>query len=114
MRKFLLAAAFVALSFPALSAPACVTIESNRAEAAKLGVPGENIVVVDDVEFMNAYSIALGLPIPDDSAPKFMMFVAIQGKVYIGLVEPDGCIRYSKVISLVKHSMAFKAATSGV
>ena len=70
MKKLLLAAAFVAFSMPAVAAPVCATIESNRAEAATLGVPAENIVVVDDIMFINDYTKALGLPIPDDSQSK--------------------------------------------
>ena len=114
MKKLLLAAAFVAFSMPAVAAPVCATIESNRAEAATLGVPAENIVVVDDIMFINDYTKALGLPIPDDSQPQYMMFIALNGQVYIALVEPDGCIKYAKTIPLVKHSVAFKAATTGV
>jgi len=115
MKNLLLALAFVAFTAPAIAAPACATIQSNLKEAASIGIPAENIAIIDDVEFISAYLGELGLPIPDGSAPQHMMLIATgTGGVYVGLVEQDGCIKYAKVIPIMQHSMALKAATTGV
>ncbi len=95
--------------------PACqATVASNLKELTRLNITADKILVVDDIAFINDYTQAVGRPIPDGSAPVKIMLVEIGEQVYIGLVEPTGCILFQTRVTMDKHVMALKAATSGV
>lgn len=91
----------------------CATVERRLNEAKQLGLAESEILVVDDIEFINDYTKVLGLGIPDDSAPKHLL-VTFGDQAYVGLVEQDGCIRYEVAVPINLHVRALKAATAGV
>lgn len=95
-------------------APACATLEMRLNEAKKMGIAPSEILVIDDVAFINDYTKAVGLGIPDGSSPKQIILITFDTKAYVGLVEPDGCVRYEAAIPSKLHIEALKAATSGV
>ncbi len=95
--------------------PECpATVASNLKELTRLNIPADKILVVEDVAFISDYTMAVGRPIPDGSAPVKIMLVEIGEQVYVGLVERNGCIIFQTRVALDKHVMALKAATSGV
>lgn len=105
---------FMAVSVRAAEAPACATSEMRLNEAKKMGISPSEILVIDDIAFMNDYTKAIGLGIPDDSSPKQIILITFDTKAYVGLVEQNGCIRYEAAVPSKLHVEALKAATSGV
>lgn len=95
-------------------APSCTTTDMLIDQAKKMGIAQSEILLVDDVSFINDYTKAIGLGIPDDSSPKQILLVTFATKAYVGLVEQDGCVRYQAAIPSKLHTEALKAATSGV
>ena len=92
----------------------CRTVADNLREATQLNVTADKITTVYDVEFISEFLKETRLGIPDGSAPKGIMLIEFGPKVYVGLIEQDGCILYQAAIDYGLYAMALKAATSGV
>lgn len=61
-----------------------------------------------------AYHEAIGIPIPEDSDPKRFIMIDFGEKVYIAIVEQDGCVKYQTAVGASAHAEALKAAAAGV
>ncbi len=121
----LLAAIGVALSIGGLlymavssahaqQASACATLDMRLNEVKQLGIAQSEVLIITDVTFINDYTKASGLGIPEGSAPAKLLLVTFGAKAYVGLVEIDGCVRHEAAIPIGVHLKALKAATAGV
>lgn len=92
----------------------CDTLESLTAQAAGLGVKTEDFVVVRDIGFISDYLKAVGLGIPEDSEPQALILAKLNGRVFLGIIEPNGCSVYKTGIDITVHEAAIKRVGAGL
>lgn len=101
----------------AVAAPRCEApmnhLDVYQADADALGMPLNIRMEVDHPGFAVVYSNALGLAIPADSQMIGIFFVEGPDAVFVGLIEPAGCVRYTIIIPRQAHDFAMASAAAG-
>lgn len=92
----------------------CDPVPLVKGQLLALGVTEDQIEIVEDVAFVNAYTRALGVGIPDGSEPKGILLVRGNGVFRFGLIEAAGCIRFHMTVPNAHHSLAYGIAKVGV
>lgn len=107
---------FLTFAAPARATDRCVPLPELEAQAETLS--GQIVKMYEGVDvsagFVAAYTSALRLPPPPDSAPIGLMFVSLGDKTWLGLIEENNCVVYSKVIPTDVHKRALDMATAGI
>lgn len=113
MRFIVAAFAAIMLAVAPAAASQCVPLPSIGAQIQAAGIPPDNVYASEDVAFVDLYTKALGVPLPDGAAPVGILFVINGNAVFVGLVENrDGyCVAYNMTIPLAAHKAAFFAAS---
>lgn len=101
----------------AVAAPRCEApmnhLDVYQADADALGMPLSIRMEVDHPGFAIVYLGALGLSIPSDSKATGLFLIEGPDAVFVGLIEPDGCVRYTVVIPRQAHDFAMASAEAG-
>lgn len=99
------------------AAPKCEApmshLDAYQADADALGMPLSIRMEVEHPGFAVVYSNALGLEIPADSQTIGIFFVEGPDAVFVGLIEPAGCVRYTIIIPRQAHDFAMASAAAG-
>lgn len=88
-------------------------LDAYQADADALDMPLEIRMEAEHPGFAAVYSNALGLVIPPDSKMVGIFFVAGPDAVFVGLIEPDGCVRYTIILPRQAHDYAMASAAAG-
>lgn len=92
----------------------CAPVPLIESQLLAMGVTPDQIEIINDVGFINDYTRALGVGIPDGSEPSGILFVRGNDVVRFGLIEKAGCIRYHMTIPASRHLLAYGTAKAGV
>src|SRR5690606_18342638 len=113
MRFIVAAFAAIMLAIAPAAASQCVPLPVIVAQIQAAGIEGGDIFATEDVSFVDLYTKALGIGIPDDAQPVGLLLVRNGDRVLVSLVEnQDGyCVRYTAVVPLAAHNAAFAAAS---
>lgn len=113
MRFIVAAIAALMLAVAPAAASQCVPLPVIGAQIQAAGLAAADIFATEDVSFVDLYTKALGIPIPDDAAPVGLLLVRNGDRVLVSLAEnQDGyCVRYTAVVPLAAHNAAFAAAS---
>lgn len=116
-----IAAALAALMLFACApayASQCVPLPAIGAQIQAAGITAADIFATEDVTFVDLYTKALGIGIPDGAQPVGLLLVRNGDRVLVSLVERDSadagqgyCVRYTAVVPLAAHQAAFAAAS---
>lgn len=113
MRFIVAAFAVIMLAIAPAAASQCVPLPVIGAQIQASGLTAADIFATEDVSFVDLYTKALGIGIPDDAQPVGLLLVRNGDRVLVSLVEnQDGyCVRYTAVVPLAAHNAAFAAAS---
>lgn len=113
MRFIVAAFAAIMLTIAPAAASQCVPLPAIGAQIQAAGIERGDIFATEDVSFVDLYTKALGIGIPDDAQPVGLLLVRNGDRVLVSLVEnQDGyCVRYTAVVPLAAHNAAFAAAS---
>lgn len=115
MRFIAAALAAIMLAITPAAASQCVPLPAIGAQIQAAGITAADIFATEDVTFVNLYTKALGIPIPDDAQPVGLLLVRNGDRVLVSLVENENengyCVRYTAVVPLAAHNAAFVAAS---
>lgn len=113
MRFIVAAFAALMLAIAPAAAGQCVPLPSIGAQIQAAGITAADIFATEDVSFVDLYTKALGIPIPDGAAPVGLLLVRNGDRVLVSLVEQENgyCVRYTAVVPLAAHNAAFAAAS---
>lgn len=113
MRFIVAALAAIMLAAAPAAAGQCVPLPVVGAKIQAAGITADNIFATEDVAFIDLYTKALGIGIPDDAAPVGLLLVRNGNRVLVSLVEQENgyCVRYTAIVPLAAHNAAFVAAS---
>lgn len=113
MRFIVAALAAIMLAITPAAASQCVPLPAIGAQIQAAGITAADIFATEDVTFVNLYTKALGIPIPDGAQPVGLLLVRNGDRVLVSLVENESgyCVRYTAVVPLAAHQAAFAAAS---
>ena len=113
MRFIVAAFAAIMLAIAPAAASQCVPLPVIGAQIQAAGITAADIFATEDVSFVDLYTKALGIGIPDDAQPVGLLLVRNGDRVLVSLVENQNgyCVRYTAVVPLAAHQAAFAAAS---
>lgn len=113
MRFIAAALAAIMLAITPAAASQCVPLPAIGAQIQAAGITAADIFATEDVTFVNLYTKALGIPIPDGAQPVGLLLVRNGDRVLVSLVENENgyCVRYTAIVPLAAHNAAFVAAS---
>lgn len=113
MRFIAAALAAIMLAITPAAASQCVPLPAIGAQIQAAGITAADIFATEDVTFVNLYTKALGIPIPDGAQPVGLLLVRNGERVLVSLVESQQgyCVRYTAIVPLAAHNAAFVAAS---
>lgn len=118
MRSIAVALVAIMLAITPAAASQCVPLPAIGAQIQAAGITAADIFATEDVSFVDLYTKALGVGIPDDAEPVGLLLVRNGDRVLVSLVERDSadagqgyCVRYTAIVPLAAHQAAFVAAS---
>ena len=113
MRFIAAALAAIMLAITPAAASQCLPLPVIGAQIQAAGITAADIFATEDVSFVDLYTKALGIGIPDDAAPVGLLLVRNGDRVLVSLVENENgyCVRYTAIVPLAAHNAAFVAAS---
>jgi len=113
MRSIAVAVLAIMLAIAPAAASQCVPLPVIGAQIQAAGLTAADIFATEDVSFVDLYTKALGIPIPDGAQPVGLLLVRNGDRVLVSLVENENgyCVRYTAIVPLAAHNAAFAAAS---
>lgn len=105
-----LMAAFFVFTSNAQDYP-CLPVEHAK---RALNDMGGLTVFLGETDIVQAYLIALDVDLPDGSDPVAFFLTAISDRVFVTLIEPENCVRWSIVVPANQHVSAWEMAMKGI
>jgi hypothetical protein len=108
MKRIIACAAAILLVVvsPAFAQDGCQPLDSIIKDLENLGAKRSDIIALPDIALTHKYIEKLPIAVPETSNPVALLFVKTPNAMIVGLVEPEGCVRYTAVVPHEAHNRA--------